>query len=82
MAAVWHINRDGLPCTHIPVCAWSEAALDRLPFLGDQKMGCEPITIAFLAGDRATVRRMLIYLGPWNPIVVTDREGQASHDLA
>jgi len=40
-------------------------------------MDFEPINIALLAGDIATVRLMLIYLGPWNPIVVTGHDGKA-----
>jgi hypothetical protein len=44
-------------------------------------MNFQSIKIAFLAGDTAAILLVLVSLGPWNPIVVTNCNGKAVNDI-
>jgi hypothetical protein len=73
----WEIQLKGLEYTHITVRPWPQGACDRLTVFGDQEMDFEPINIALLAGNVSPIGFMLVYLSPWNPVMVTHSDGKA-----
>jgi hypothetical protein len=77
----WEIQLKGLEYTHITVWPWHQVAFDRLTVFGDQEMKFEPINIAFLAGNVSPIGFMLVYLSPWNPVMVTHSDGKVIKDI-
>jgi hypothetical protein len=77
----WEIKLKGLEYTHITVWPWHQVAFDRLTVFGDQEMKFEPINIAFLAGNVSPIGFMLVYLSPWNPVMVTHSDGKVIKDI-
>ncbi len=76
-----YIKSEGFEHTYITIRAWSQETLDWLPIFGHQEMHFEPIKIAFLTRNLAAIFLVLVSLGPWNPIIVTDHDWKAVNDI-
>jgi hypothetical protein len=75
------IKSEGVEHTHITIRSRGQEALDGLSILSHQEMHFEPINIALLTRHTSSICLLLGSLRPWNPVIITDNDGQAINDI-
>ena len=77
----WKIELEDFEHTYITVRAWCQNTCTWLTVWRDQLMHFEPIKIALLAGNIATIFFLLIQLRPRHTIVITGGDRKTINDI-
>jgi hypothetical protein len=75
------IKPNGVERTPSTGRTWSQATLNRLALVGPHERKFEPIKIPCLPGQIAPRPRVRVPRDPGDSIMITDRNGQAIHEI-